>query len=71
MKYVIRTTVDDVYHYQPVTRVEHDTTVHRVDRGWYVKLSGAFTAIHIGDEKPVMQAGDTVRVTIELDNEQS
>ncbi len=65
MRYAFFTTVTDIYHYTPTERVDHDGTEHKSDGGWFVRLDGSYVAIHVGDQKPLMQVGDTVKLTIE------
>lgn len=73
MKYSFFTRVADVFHNQPVARVDKgkdggDPVTHYADDGWYVTLEcdgGKNISISIGNEKPVMEKGDRIRLTIE------
>jgi hypothetical protein len=33
--------------------------------GWYAHLGGSYESIHLGDEKPELEPGDVMKITLE------
>lgn len=68
MKYVIPTRVklvEEVYRVVRADKRGDDVVVVRENLGWSVLFEGSHERLFLGYEKPDLQAGDPVRITIE------
>lgn len=69
MKYTFFSHVDEVFHHQPVVRskrsAEGDITHITEDHGWFVRMHGSYEALYVGNEKPAMEKGDRIKLTVE------
>jgi len=65
MKYSFFTTVDEIFHHEPMVRSHRDGSVVTEDRGWFIRFNGSYEALHVGTEKPEMGVGDRIKLTVE------
>jgi hypothetical protein len=72
--YVIRTYVENVSEQFRVLEIRKDpenttnSLVKREPLGWFIRLRGSQEQLHVGWEKPDLQIGDEVKITIERNN---
>lgn len=65
--YVIRTTVkkvEEVWETVSGRKVEDETILDKVFRGWFMTLEGSRESMNLGTEKPDLMAGQKVEITI-------
>lgn len=68
MHYVYPCKVMRVYKRDKALETKKDGSALRVDKGWYVHLnldSGGIS-FYVGDERPALESGDTVRILLEV-----
>lgn len=71
IRWVINATVTNVEeHFVPVYLggVGDNAKFEDRSRGWFVYLQGSHEALHVGMEKPNLEKGDKVRITLEKIN---
>lgn len=68
VKYTIETTVLSVKEAKQrnwVSGTGADAQFEEASKGWYVHLDGSFEGLYLGVEKPELNPGDKIRITLE------
>lgn len=72
INYVVYTKVtyvaerfDERYTNIAEAKTEGQVEKERRSKGWFVQFEGSHEAIHLGNEKPTFEVGDTIRITFE------
>lgn len=67
-RYTIYTYVDDVFEHTKdkyISGVAKEAKFETTTQGWYMTLQGSRESLFLGTEKPILQAGDRVKITFE------
>lgn len=67
-RFVINSKVADVKEeFQPcwISGFGKDAVFENRSRGWFIYLEGSYEALHVGKEKPELQKGDRIKITLE------
>lgn len=73
-KFIIKTIVSSVeerFRNVYVDGFGDNAKYNKVSLGWYVHFMGSYEALYLGLEEPKLQKGDTVRITIESNPDES
>lgn len=68
MRYIFYTTVIEVFEkFQPVYQggIGDDSIFKDKSMGWFIHFVGSWEALHVGPDKPDMEKGDKVKITLE------
>lgn len=67
-RFVFETTVrkvDKIKRLQRAWKDGDEVKTQEVDLGYFAHFNGSWESIYLGHDKPLLQPGDTVRITIE------
>lgn len=68
VKYIFETTVLSIKQAKQknwVSGTGENAKFEEVSMGWYVHLDGSFEGLYLGVEKPELNPGDEIRITLE------
>jgi hypothetical protein len=68
VRYKFSSTVKEVseqFSNKYVTGFGDNVVFQKASLGWYIHLEGSYEALYVGVERPVLQQGDRVSITIE------
>lgn len=66
--YVIYTKIVEVEeHFVPayISGFGAEAVFENRSKGWFLYLEGSYEALHVGKEKPELQKGDRIKITLE------